>query len=665
MLKHCIRLLPILLLAGIQPLSGQVTNTNTGLTYSTIQAAIDAAATLNGHTLVVAAGTYAEDILIHKSLTINGPKMGIDGNDVSRGTGEATIYPATANIGDGNFNGGKIINITADNVTLDGLTIDGANPTLPGFGIIANGADFDVDFGIASHGGWAGDDPDLAGDNIVIRNNIVQNVFRCAVVMWGAYLSPDAHFGQIKHNRIQNVPYSNGSSIFLIMNYYASIEYNTFIDVYRAVLCYWNWLAKPPGSNPTIKNNTITTKTQVWEAVESYPDVIGIVYHFFYANADPYHISDNTMTNTTAGSAGSTGIAIYIDATADPVHVYNNNITGFENGYRLSTSTSSTVPTTISGGTLTNNTYGVSLSNFNFNGNYPASPSLFNVNGVTIQNSTSAGVLVDDNVTSLSHASVAANINNCKITGGPVGILLNGDPCSATAYENDLSANINFAINNLSVNTVNAGCNWYGHWTGPIHVSNIGGLGTTVSNNVLFTPWLINGTDNNLSMPGFQPVPGSCIPIKCGNNNNKYILCHNGKTICIDYAGALDHLAHGDILGECTAAPFRNTTIPITGADKLLSGKNVPETFRMVNSPNPFINSTTIKYELPFDSKVSVRIFNAMGQEVASLINSEKKAGAYSQVFDASRLGSGIFYYKLIAITDGKRFILSGKMVKQ
>ena len=65
------------------------------------------------------------------------------------------------------------------------------------------------------------------------------------------------------------------------------------------------------------------------------------------------------------------------------------------------------------------------------------------------------------------------------------------------------------------------------------------------------------------------------------------------------------------------------------------------------NYPNPFNPSTTISYSLPQQSDVSLRVFDMVGREVATLINREQAAGNYSVNFDASRLSSGMYLYRL------------------
>ena len=65
------------------------------------------------------------------------------------------------------------------------------------------------------------------------------------------------------------------------------------------------------------------------------------------------------------------------------------------------------------------------------------------------------------------------------------------------------------------------------------------------------------------------------------------------------------------------------------------------------NYPNPFNPSTEITFTLPAASNVSLRVYNLLGQEVASLVDEYRSAGTHSVSFDASELSSGMYIYRL------------------
>jgi len=67
------------------------------------------------------------------------------------------------------------------------------------------------------------------------------------------------------------------------------------------------------------------------------------------------------------------------------------------------------------------------------------------------------------------------------------------------------------------------------------------------------------------------------------------------------------------------------------------------------NHPNPFNPSTTIKYDLPEASHVTLKIYNVMGELAAVLVDEEKPAGYHQVGFDASKLSSGIYFYRISA----------------
>jgi hypothetical protein len=79
-------------------------------------------------------------------------------------------------------------------------------------------------------------------------------------------------------------------------------------------------------------------------------------------------------------------------------------------------------------------------------------------------------------------------------------------------------------------------------------------------------------------------------------------------------------------------------------------GNEIPSKFELnQNYPNPFNPTTQISYNVPKESFVSLKVFNLMGQEVATLVSGNQTAGKYTVPFDASHVSSGIYMYRLQA----------------
>ncbi|MEK9135940.1 MAG: T9SS type A sorting domain-containing protein [Bacteroidota bacterium] len=67
------------------------------------------------------------------------------------------------------------------------------------------------------------------------------------------------------------------------------------------------------------------------------------------------------------------------------------------------------------------------------------------------------------------------------------------------------------------------------------------------------------------------------------------------------------------------------------------------------NYPNPFNPSTTIRYGLPRTSFVTLTVYNALGQQVAQLVNEQQQTGYHDVVFRGDHLASGVYFYRLQA----------------
>ncbi|MGB6032921.1 MAG: T9SS type A sorting domain-containing protein, partial [Bacteroidota bacterium] len=88
----------------------------------------------------------------------------------------------------------------------------------------------------------------------------------------------------------------------------------------------------------------------------------------------------------------------------------------------------------------------------------------------------------------------------------------------------------------------------------------------------------------------------------------------------------------------------------------------VPSAFSLAqNYPNPFNPETSISYALPVDTRVTLSVFNALGQEVANLVDGEMLAGVHSVKWNASGLASGVYFYRIAAegFVETKRLILT------
>ena len=100
---------------------------------------------------------------------------------------------------------------------------------------------------------------------------------------------------------------------------------------------------------------------------------------------------------------------------------------------------------------------------------------------------------------------------------------------------------------------------------------------------------------------------------------------------------------------------------PVLGIDESGRISSHPKNFNLLqNFPNPFNPVTTIRFSLPYSCDITLKIYNTVGEEVATLVNNELSSGSYKIDWDASNFASGVYFYRLHAgeFTETKKLIL-------
>jgi hypothetical protein len=110
--------------------------------------------------------------------------------------------------------------------------------------------------------------------------------------------------------------------------------------------------------------------------------------------------------------------------------------------------------------------------------------------------------------------------------------------------------------------------------------------------------------------------------------------------------------------GQDYTATSGNFTIDVsTGIEDFIS---YADNFALFPAyPNPFNPTTTIEYSIPSDGFVKINIYNAIGEEVRTIVNEFKKAGGHKIIFDGSYLTSGIYFYRI----EGINFSATNRMI--
>lgn len=123
-----------------------------------------------------------------------------------------------------------------------------------------------------------------------------------------------------------------------------------------------------------------------------------------------------------------------------------------------------------------------------------------------------------------------------------------------------------------------------------------------------------------------------------------------------EYKSIFNFISNYENLNYVSTGRIRELKVNYIGS----GNNNIPE-FKLYNNyPNPFNSTTIIKYSLPKDGNVSIKVFDVTGKEISILVNQFQRAGEYSVRFNANNLSTGVYFYRMesYGFAQTRKFIL-------
>ena len=170
---------------------------------------------------------------------------------------------------------------------------------------------------------------------------------------------------------------------------------------------------------------------------------------------------------------------------------------------------------------------------------------------------------------------------------------------------------------------------------------------------------------NNVTVTDINPTFSDPTEFTVNDGSGAVVVQRSGKysysNVAADSALGKTVLKVGNKIGSLTGIVYYSFNqykfVPRTNADFVnvtLTGVNeqpasvIPASYTLnQNYPNPFNPSTTIRFALPTAGQTTLRVYNLLGQEMATLVNDVMPAGVHSVRFNASSLSSGVYFFRI------------------
>ncbi len=212
----------------------------------------------------------------------------------------------------------------------------------------------------------------------------------------------------------------------------------------------------------------------------------------------------------------------------------------------------------------------------------------------------------------------------------------------------------------IQKDTLSCGVGYWLKFSGPQSIS-MAGVGRTEDSMSVVTGWnMIGSISYPVLTSSITSSPGGMITSKFFGYTNGYVTEDTikpgkGYWVKVDQTGKLFLSSSGSFLAPNRIRIVTSEELPPPPPNDQISDLNSgsPKQFALdQNYPNPFNPSTLIKYSLPTGGRVTLVVYNTLGQQIATLVNAEQEAGSYSVRWNGvtdsgAKLASGLYFYQL------------------
>ncbi|MGH2575024.1 MAG: YCF48-related protein, partial [Ignavibacteria bacterium] len=231
---------------------------------------------------------------------------------------------------------------------------------------------------------------------------------------------------------------------------------------------------------------------------------------------------------------------------------------------------------------------------------------------------------------------------NTGWVGGINGIILKTTNAGNNWFQLNTGTNIRF----YSVHFTTADSGWaIGHYPGPGKIFGTTDGGNTWANQYTDSAFALSGSCFVNSSTGWVTGDYGRI-LYTSNSGVNWYQQSSGVSSWYLYTAFFVSPLTGWVVGN-NGTILKTSTGGVVGINTN-NNNQMPNDFKLFqNYPNPFNSTTTINFELPLRSFVTLTVTNVLGEEVAVLVNEYKNAGKYEVKWSADNLSSGIYFYTL------------------